>query len=159
MLPCLHPVSDGHSFQGPAFDFLVYGFGCVVRVENDDRLAPVALKPCPLDASEDFVAVMIKEQDPDLIETGQVHRSGAVVEDLDAEKALIRLFGRKRQLKASFIPLTFQGADLSVNFPSQILIVLSALFRQQVCLPALCHWRVCLPVLRILPALFLRGFP
>lgn len=88
---------------------------------------------------------MVKEQDSDLIQAGQVHGSGAVVKDLDAEKALIRFFGRKRQLKASLIPLAFQGADLSVNFPSQVL-VLFVLFR----------WRVCLTAL---PALFLRGFP
>jgi len=88
---------------------------------------------------------MIKEQDADLIQAGQVHRSGAVVKDLDAEKAFIRLFRRKRQLKTPFIPLAFQGTDLSVNFPSQVLILL-ALFRRRVCLSAL-------------PALFLRGFP
>lgn len=142
MFPCLHTVSDGHSFQGSAFDFLVYGLGCVVRIKNDNRLAPVAIKPCPFDASKDFIAVMVKEQDSNFIEAGQVHGSGAVVEDLDSEKALIRFLGRKRQLKASFIPLAFQGADVSVNFPSQVLI-LFALFRRQV-------W---------LPALFLRGFP
>lgn len=88
---------------------------------------------------------MVKEQDSNFIEAGQVNGSGAVVKDFDAEKALIRLFGRKRQLKASFIPLAFQGADLSVNFPPQVLILL-VLFRRRVCLPAL-------------PALFLRGFP
>lgn len=88
---------------------------------------------------------MVKEQDSDLVQAGQVHGSGAVVKDLDTEKALIRLFGRKRQLKASFIPLAFQGADVSVNFPSQVLI-LFALFRRRVCLSAL-------------PALFLWGFP
>lgn len=142
MLPCLHPVSDGHAFQGSAFDFLVYGLGSVVRIKNDNRLAPVALQPCPLDASKDFITVMVKEQDADVIETVQVDRAGAVVEDLDAKKALIRLFGRKRQLKASFVPLTFQGADVSVNFPSQVL-VLSALLRRRVCLSVL----------------FLRGFP
>lgn len=145
MFPCLHPVSDGHAFQGSAFDFLIDGLGCVVRVKNDDCLASVALEPCPLDASKDFVAVVVKKQDADLVEAGQVHGSGAVIKDLDAEKALVRLLGRKRQLKASFIPLAFQGADISVNFPSQVL-VLSALFRRRVCLPAL-------------PALFLRGFP
>lgn len=88
---------------------------------------------------------MIKEQDSNFVQAGQVHGSGAVVKDFDAEKALIRLFGRKRQLKASFIPFALDGADLSVNFPSQVLILL-ALFRRRVCLPAL-------------PALFLRGFP
>ena len=91
---------------------------------------------------------MIKEQDADLVQAGQVHGSGTVVKNLDAEKAFIRLLGRKRQLKASFISLAFQGADLSVNFPSQVLI-LFVLLRQRVCLPAL-------------PALFLsalRGFP
>ena len=155
MLPCFYPVSDGHSLQGSAFDFLVYGFGCVVRIKNDDCLAPVALEPCPFDASKDFIAVMVKEQDADFVEAGQVHGSGAVVKDLDAEKALIRFFGRKRQLKASFIPLAFQGADLSVNFPSQVLI-LFVLFRRRVCLFALFRQRVCLPAL---PALLLRGFP
>ena len=145
MFPCFHAVSDRHAFQGPAFDFLIDGLGSVVRVENDDRLAPVALEPCPFDASQDFVAVVIKEQDSDLVQTGQVHRSGAVVKDLDAEKAFIRLFGRKRQLKASLIPFAFQGADVSVNFPSQVLILFVP-FRRRVCLPAL-------------PALFLRGFP
>ena len=88
---------------------------------------------------------MIKEQDANLIQAGQVHGSGAVVKNLDAEKAFIRLFGRKRQLKAPLVSFTFQGTDLSVNFPSQVLILL-ALFRRRVCLPAL-------------PALFLRGFP
>ena len=145
MLPCFYPVSDGHAFQCSAFDFLIDGLGCVVRVENDDRLAPVALEPCPFDASQDFATVMVKEQDPNFIEAGQVHRSGAVVEDLDAEKSFIRLLGRKRQLKASFVPFAFQGTDLPVNFPSQVLI-LFALFRRRVCLPAL-------------PDLFLRGFP
>ena len=72
---------------------------------------------------------MIKEQDADLVQAGQVHGSGAVVKDLDAEKTLIRLLGRKRQLKASFIPLAFQGADLSVNFPSQVLILLALFLR------------------------------
>jgi len=88
---------------------------------------------------------MIKEQDADLVQAGQVNGSRAVVKDLDTEKAFIRFFGRKRQLKASFIPLAFQGTDLSVNFPSQVLILL-VLFRRRVCLSAL-------------PALFLRGFP
>ena len=144
MFPCLHAVSDRHALQGSAFDFLIDGLGCVVRVENDDRLAPVALEPCPFDASQDFIAVMIKEQDANLIQAGQVHGSGAVVKNLDAEKAFIRLFGRKRQLKAPLVSFTFQGTDLSVNFPSQVLILL-ALFRRRVC-PAL-------------PALSLRRFP
>lgn len=145
MFPCFHAVSDRHAFQSSAFDFLIDGLGCVVRIKNDDCLAPVALEPCPLDASQDFITVMIKEQDADFIQAGQVYGSGAVVKDLNAEKALIRFLGRKRQLKAPLVSFTFQGADLSVNFPSQVLI-LFALFRRRVCLPAL-------------PVLFLRGFP
>jgi len=145
MFPCLHPVSDRHTFQGSAFDFLVYGLGCIVRIKNDDRLAPVALEPCPFDASKDFVAVMIKEQDSNFVQAGQVNGSRAVVKDLDAKKTLIRFLGRKRQLKAPLVSFTFQGADVSVNFPSQVLI-LFALFRRLVCLTAL-------------PVLFLRGFP
>lgn len=88
---------------------------------------------------------MIKEQDADLIQTVQVDSSGAVVKDLDTEKALIRLFGRKRQFEPPLVPFAFQGTDVSVNFPSQVLI-LFVLFRRRVCLPALF-------------ALFLRGFP
>jgi len=88
---------------------------------------------------------VVEQQDADLVQAGQVHGSGAVVKDLDAEKSLIRFLGRKRQLKAPLVSFTFQGTDLSVNFPSQVLI-LSALFRRRVCLPAL-------------PALFLWGFP
>ena len=93
MFPCFYQVSDGHAFQGSAFDFLIDGFGGVIVIKNDGRLAPVAIKPCPLDFPKHFIAVMVKEQDSDLVQAGQVHGSGAVVEDFSAEKALIRLFG------------------------------------------------------------------
>lgn len=78
-LPGLYPISHGYAFEGASQHFLVYGFSGVIIIKDDDGFSAVSLEPCPLNLPEDFVPVMVKEQDSDFVEAGKINCSGAVV--------------------------------------------------------------------------------
>lgn len=72
-------VSYGNALKGSAPHLLVNDFRVFVIVENNDCLPPVAFNPGPLNAAQDFVAMVVKKQDAYIVQAGKVYGSGAVV--------------------------------------------------------------------------------
>ena len=61
--PNVDPVSYGNALKGSAFHLLVNNVRVFVVVKCDDCLPPVSVDPGPLNAAQNFVAVMVEKQD------------------------------------------------------------------------------------------------
>jgi len=79
IFPNLNVVSYGNALKGSALYLLVNDFRVFVIVKNNDCFPPVAFDPGPLNAAQNFVAMVIKKQDAYIIQAGKVYGSGPVV--------------------------------------------------------------------------------
>lgn len=59
--PNVDAVAYGNAFKGSAFDLLVNNVRRFVVVKNNDCLPSVTLNPCPLNAAQNFVAMVVKQ--------------------------------------------------------------------------------------------------